>query len=447
MTEALGAVRDSRAAAQHRVPAARCWRGRRCATARRAHAVHRGASRRADARAAGAALARGRGRAGGAASRARTPAPATGGRRRAGARRSVADCSGRWPGRRRGCRRRVQRDRERDGDWVGRASTASGVTLDGRRRRVRRHATTATARLRVDGASAHRRRRRAAGDVVWVSIDGEVFEFQVDAGHGRRASQPRAIRTRSRRRCPATVVRVAVRPATTVQAGDTLDRARGDEDGAADPRAARRRRPRRPLPRRRTRAAGTVLVELRGRLSQWRLSRLWACPIDLARRVNCETITVYEVGPRDGLQNEAAHDRRPRTRLRSSIALSAAGLPRHRGVRVRQPEVGAADGGRGGGVRRHRAPARHALHRARAEPDGPRARARRRASPTSRVFAAASETFSRRNINQSIDESLATYAEVARAALAAGLRVRGYLSTAFGCPVRRRRARSSASSR
>jgi hydroxymethylglutaryl-CoA lyase len=50
------------------------------------------------------------------------------------------------------------------------------------------------------------------------------------------------------------------------------------------------------------------------------------------------------------------------------------------------------------------------------------------------VFAAASETFSRRNINQSIDQSLATYREVAAAALAAGMRVRGYLSTAFGCP-------------
>ncbi len=50
------------------------------------------------------------------------------------------------------------------------------------------------------------------------------------------------------------------------------------------------------------------------------------------------------------------------------------------------------------------------------------------------IFAAASETFSRKNINQSIDESFVTYAEVARLALAAGLRVRGYLSTAFGCP-------------
>jgi hydroxymethylglutaryl-CoA lyase len=50
------------------------------------------------------------------------------------------------------------------------------------------------------------------------------------------------------------------------------------------------------------------------------------------------------------------------------------------------------------------------------------------------VFAAATETFSRKNINQSIDDSLTGYAEVCRRAQAAGLRVRGYLSTAFGCP-------------
>jgi hydroxymethylglutaryl-CoA lyase len=50
------------------------------------------------------------------------------------------------------------------------------------------------------------------------------------------------------------------------------------------------------------------------------------------------------------------------------------------------------------------------------------------------VFAASTETFSRKNINQSIDDSLATYALVSERARASGLRVRGYLSTAFGCP-------------
>ena len=50
------------------------------------------------------------------------------------------------------------------------------------------------------------------------------------------------------------------------------------------------------------------------------------------------------------------------------------------------------------------------------------------------VFAATTDSFSLKNINQSVDESLAAYAEVCRRALGAGLRVRAYLSTAFGCP-------------
>jgi hydroxymethylglutaryl-CoA lyase len=50
------------------------------------------------------------------------------------------------------------------------------------------------------------------------------------------------------------------------------------------------------------------------------------------------------------------------------------------------------------------------------------------------VFAAASESFSRKNINQSIDQSLATYRGVCSRARELDLRVRAYVSTAFGCP-------------
>ncbi len=50
------------------------------------------------------------------------------------------------------------------------------------------------------------------------------------------------------------------------------------------------------------------------------------------------------------------------------------------------------------------------------------------------IFAAASNTFSRRNINQDIDASLDTYREVCARANALDIRVRGYVSTAFGCP-------------
>ncbi|WP_457106602.1 hydroxymethylglutaryl-CoA lyase [Methylobacterium sp. P5_C11] len=50
------------------------------------------------------------------------------------------------------------------------------------------------------------------------------------------------------------------------------------------------------------------------------------------------------------------------------------------------------------------------------------------------VFAAASESFSRRNINGSIAESLDRFAPVLEAARAKNLRVRGYVSCVLGCP-------------
>jgi hydroxymethylglutaryl-CoA lyase len=50
------------------------------------------------------------------------------------------------------------------------------------------------------------------------------------------------------------------------------------------------------------------------------------------------------------------------------------------------------------------------------------------------VFTAASEAFARRNLNMSIAESLATFGQVAAGAAAAGLSVRGYVSTCFVCP-------------
>jgi hydroxymethylglutaryl-CoA lyase len=50
------------------------------------------------------------------------------------------------------------------------------------------------------------------------------------------------------------------------------------------------------------------------------------------------------------------------------------------------------------------------------------------------IFAAASESFSRRNINCSIEQSLERYAGVVGQAREAGLRVRGYVSCVLGCP-------------
>jgi hydroxymethylglutaryl-CoA lyase len=50
------------------------------------------------------------------------------------------------------------------------------------------------------------------------------------------------------------------------------------------------------------------------------------------------------------------------------------------------------------------------------------------------IFGAASESFSKRNINCSIAESLERFAPVADAARARGMRVRGYVSCVLGCP-------------
>ena len=143
-------------------------------------------------------------------------------------------------------------------------------------------------------------------------------------------------------------------------------------------------------------------------------------------------VSIVEVGPRDGLQNET-----PLITTADKIAfvdqLTAAG---HRVIEVSAfvspkwvPQMADASEVFAGITRREGVrytalvPNRAGLTRAIA------------AGVTEvAIFAAASETFSQRNINHSIDASLDTYAEVCREALAAGLRVRGYLSTCFGCP-------------
>ncbi|QWD91706.1 hydroxymethylglutaryl-CoA lyase [Polynucleobacter sp. MWH-Braz-FAM2G] len=50
------------------------------------------------------------------------------------------------------------------------------------------------------------------------------------------------------------------------------------------------------------------------------------------------------------------------------------------------------------------------------------------------IFGAASETFSQKNINCSIEESIARFIPVVQAAKSAGIRVRGSVSCALGCP-------------
>ncbi len=50
------------------------------------------------------------------------------------------------------------------------------------------------------------------------------------------------------------------------------------------------------------------------------------------------------------------------------------------------------------------------------------------------VFLSATESHSRKNINKSVDEAISVLSEVTQAAVGHGLRVRGYVSVVFGCP-------------
>ncbi len=145
-------------------------------------------------------------------------------------------------------------------------------------------------------------------------------------------------------------------------------------------------------------------------------------------------VHMTEVGPRDGLQNEG---RRVPTEAKAAFvrALVAAG---HTEIEVtsfvrpdRIPQLADAAelcallGPAPDGVRYTAlVPNRRGLDRA------------LEAGNISKVavFTAASETFNRRNVNASIAKSLERFEPVAEGAKAAGLALRGYVSTAMVCP-------------
>jgi len=157
-------------------------------------------------------------------------------------------------------------------------------------------------------------------------------------------------------------------------------------------------------------------------------------------------VTVYEVGPRDGLQNEAARVA-TEDKLALLRALAEAGLSRIEATSFvspkwipqladaeavvaglpRAPAVGwvvLAPNARG--LERLLAALGAAGPGAALPPGGP--------SVTPAVFLSASEAHNRRNLGRSVEESFASVAEVIGPAVARGLAVRGYVSTAFGCP-------------
>jgi hydroxymethylglutaryl-CoA lyase len=145
-----------------------------------------------------------------------------------------------------------------------------------------------------------------------------------------------------------------------------------------------------------------------------------------------ELVRVVEVGPRDGLQNEGAVVPAA-DKVRFVEALADAGLPVVEVTSFVSPKAvpQLADADEVLPAVRRRDGVRYPVL-------VPNVRGMERAvaagADAVAVFTAASEGFTRANINMTIAESLRAFAPVLERALQAGMWTRGYVSTAFGCP-------------
>ncbi|HEX2574548.1 MAG TPA: hydroxymethylglutaryl-CoA lyase [Polyangia bacterium] len=143
-------------------------------------------------------------------------------------------------------------------------------------------------------------------------------------------------------------------------------------------------------------------------------------------------VTIYEVGPRDGLQNEA---RAVPTadKIMFIEALAETGL---RNIEITSfvnpkwiPQLAdAADVARG--VQRREGVNYSCLVPNRRGLDAALEAGMKEVA----VFLSASETHNKKNVNKTIAETLKAFEEVVQPAHAAGARVRAYVSTVFGCP-------------
>ncbi len=145
-----------------------------------------------------------------------------------------------------------------------------------------------------------------------------------------------------------------------------------------------------------------------------------------------KTGRIVEVGPRDGLQNEAGVVATA-VKIELIHRLAAAGLPAIEATAFVSPKwvPQMADNAEVmAGIRRKPGVAYPVLV---PNMQGFEAALAAGAEEIA-VFGAASEAFSRKNINCSIAESLARFEPVAQAARQHGMRVRGYISCVAGCP-------------
>jgi len=143
-------------------------------------------------------------------------------------------------------------------------------------------------------------------------------------------------------------------------------------------------------------------------------------------------VTLYEVGPRDGLQNESRMvptddkvkliDALSETGLRA-IEITSFVNPKWIPQLADGAEVSRRIGRKPGLVYSALVPNRQGLDAAIAS-----------GMKEVAVFMSASETHNKKNINKTIAQTLTAFRETVPPALAAGVRVRAYVSTVYGCP-------------
>jgi hydroxymethylglutaryl-CoA lyase len=143
-------------------------------------------------------------------------------------------------------------------------------------------------------------------------------------------------------------------------------------------------------------------------------------------------VSVYEVSPRDGLQNERVTVPFA-DKLRLIDAVVAAGLKR---VEITSfvspkwiPQLADADE-----IAEAAKPPPGVTYSALVPNPKGLARAKAAGLHEIAVFLSASETHNRKNVNKSIELTLAAFEETIGPARAAGMRVRAYVSTVWGCP-------------
>ncbi len=161
-----------------------------------------------------------------------------------------------------------------------------------------------------------------------------------------------------------------------------------------------------------------------------------------ARPTYPKHVTVYEVGPRDGLQNENLSVP-TEAKVEYINMLSAAGLPAIEATSFVSPRAVPQLSDASEVMQ-----SIDRLHGVRYPVLVPNEKGMQRALEAGALevalFTAASESFSKANINATIAESLARFAPVVSTARQNGVRVRGYLSAAFGCPYEGRVAPAKA---